>query len=422
MKWNRKIGALLLVPFAASLVMAGCGGAPEPEAPEQELVQITEAPAVPKDLKASAEKQVITLQWSPVEHATGYEVRLYNAETKKYEEIASLKETTYTYTAAEYKDAEFKFGVYAYLQSGWTQKFYSEKAAQVTAKVETEKVKLNRERLSVEIGGTGKLKAVVTPDGSVPVTWGSDNTAVATVDAEGKVSGIAEGTAVITAATAEAKAECTVIVEKEVVVPEGKLIAITFDDGPSAKYTGKLLDALKKYDAKATFFLVGQNVAGNEALVKRMLAEGHEVGNHSWSHADLASISKKDMQAQVDKTDKAVYKAAGAYPTVFRAPYGSLSDALLDHIDVPSIYWSVDTLDWQTKDKKYVQKQILNNAYDGAIILLHDIHETSVDGTIAALEKLQDEGYTLVTVSQLLKRNGGKAEEGVTYYDCEPAE
>lgn len=422
MKWNQKLAALLLVPFAASLVMAGCGGAPVPEAPEQELVQITAAPAMPKELKASAEKQVITLRWEPVEHATGYEVRLYNEETKKYEEIATQKETTYVYTAPEYKDAEFKFGVYAYLQSGWTQKFYSEKAAKVTAKVETEKVTLNRERFSVEIGKTGEIKAKVTPNESVPVTWTSDNTAVATVDAEGRVSGHAEGTAVITASTAETKAECTVIVKEKIAVPEGKLIAITFDDGPSAKYTGKLLDALKKHDAKATFFLVGRNVAGNEDLIKRMLNEGHEVGNHSWSHADLASISKKEMQAEVDKTDKAIYKASGSYPSVFRAPYGSLSDALLDHIDVPSIYWSVDTLDWQTKDKKYVQKQILNNAYDGAIILLHDIHETSVDGAIAAIEKLQDEGYTLVTVSQLLSRNGGGVDAGVTYFDCEPAE
>lgn len=422
MKWKQKLAALLMVPFAASLVMAGCGGAPAPTEPETELVQITAAPAAPKSLKASAEKQVITLQWEPVEHATGYELRLYNEKTKKYEEIASQKETSYVYTAAEYKDAEFKFAVYTYLQSGWTQKFYSEKASKVTAKVETEKVNLNRERLSVEIGKTGTIKATVTPDGSVPVTWSSDNAEVAAVDAEGKVSGLAEGTAVITAETAEAKAECTVVVKEKIAVPEGKLIAITFDDGPSAKYTGKLLDALKKYDAKATFFLVGRNVAGNEALVKRMLKEGHEVGNHSWSHADLASISKKEMQAEVDKTDKAVYKASGAYPSVFRAPYGSLSDALLDHLDVPSIYWSVDTLDWQTKDKNYVKKQILDNAYDGAIILLHDIHETSVDGAIVAIKQLQDEGYTLVTVSQLLSRNGGSADAGVTYFDCEPAE
>lgn len=424
MRWKRKLAALLLVPFAASLVMAGCGGVPgEESTASSELVQISEAPGAPKKVTASVKKQEVTLQWEPVDYATGYTVMLYNTETKKYEEVDSVKGTSYTYTAKENVDAEYQFGVYSYIQSHWTQKIYSDDIAKVTAKVVQEKIKLKQKKMSLEIGKTSDLEAKVTPDSSVEVFWESDDNTVATVDGAGIVTGLAEGTAVITATTAGGtKASCTVTVKEKLQVPDGKLIAITFDDGPSSKNTGKLLDALKKYDAKATFFMVGQNVAGNEDLVQRMLDEGHEIGNHSWSHADLATLSQDKMQAEVDKTAQAINKACGSYPSVFRAPYGSLSDALLGHLDVPSIYWSVDTLDWQTKDVNYVKNQILNNAYDGAIILLHDIHETSVDGFIAAVEKLQDQGYTLVTVSQLLSRNGNQPKAGVTYFDCEAAE
>ena len=208
--------------------------------------------------------------------------------------------------------------------------------------------------------------------------------------------------------------------ENSAPVPE-KLLALTFDDGPSEKYTGKLLDALNEYDAKATFFLVGQNVGSNAELVRRMIDEGHEVGSHSWSHQDMLTLSESEIAAELEQADEAIYEAIGSYPTLFRAPYGNINDLLLEQLDVPSIYWSVDTFDWKTLDAECVTNDILDSAYDGAIILLHDVHETTVNGTIAALKELQAEGYTLVTVSELLSRNGDYLEAGVTYYQCKPA-
>lgn len=207
--------------------------------------------------------------------------------------------------------------------------------------------------------------------------------------------------------------------ENSAPVPE-KLLALTFDDGPSENHTGKLLDALNEYDAKATFFLVGQNVGSNAELVRRMIDEGHEVGSHSWSHQDMTTLSQSEIVAELEQTDEAIYEAINTYPTVFRAPYGNINDLLLEQLDVPSIYWSVDTLDWETLDKDYVRSQILDRAYNGAIILLHDIHETTVNGTIEALQELQSKGYRLVTVSELLSRNGDYLEAGITYYDCTP--
>lgn len=421
MKWNRKIMALLLAIVMVMTLAVGCSVLGESaEQTESVSSAVVQAPSEPQNLKASVKDGAVTLTWDASPGATGYAVAMYDTAQKRYIDLGTSASPTFTYEVdKDNKQTELKFGVYAYTQSG-EHRLYSPSISKVTAEVVAEKLKLNQKELKVQVGKKSTLEAKITPkNNAVGILWESADPEVATVTGDGVVAGIAVGETVITATTTNGtKATCNVSVVEKTKVPDGKLIAITFDDGPSYQYTGKLLDALKEHNAKATFFMVGQNVGGNEALLKRMVAEGHELGNHSWDHADLASISASAMHAEIDNTSQAIYNACGQYPTVFRAPYGSLSDRVLNYLTVPSIYWSVDTRDWETPETNFVKKQILTNAYDGAIILLHDIHKTSVDGFIAALDKLEEEGYTLVTVTELLSRRGTPPQAGVTYYDA----
>lgn len=200
----------------------------------------------------------------------------------------------------------------------------------------------------------------------------------------------------------------------------GKLVALTFDDGPGP-YTQRLLDGLKARDAKATFFMVGQNVARYPETVERMYQEGHQLANHSYDHANFTDCSDSEIRSQLDKTNRLLDMAAGKGSTyMVRAPYGSTNSRVRAAVGAPLTYWSVDPQDWKDRDAAIVKNRIVNNAHDGAIILVHDIHATSVDGALAAIDVLQKEGYEFVTVRELFRRRGVTLENGVQYYSCKP--
>jgi len=196
-----------------------------------------------------------------------------------------------------------------------------------------------------------------------------------------------------------------------------KLVAITFDDGPS-KYTDALLDGLKLRGAKATFFMVGTNVDYYPDTIKRMKEEGHQLATHTMSHANLAKLGTAAIQKEVfgveDKLDTIVGK--GEYH--LRPPYGSYNATVKNAVNTPLIYWSVDTEDWRYRDAQNVARVITTHTHDGDIILLHDLYKTSVDGALMAIDTLQSQGYVFVTVEQLLKRRGITPENGKVYFDA----
>ncbi len=199
-----------------------------------------------------------------------------------------------------------------------------------------------------------------------------------------------------------------------------KLVAITFDDGPGP-YTARLLDGLKARGAKATFFMVGGRVNGNADVVRRVYAEGHQVANHSWSHPELTGESDSSVINEVSWTSNALDKYCGKGTSYyFRAPYGSTNSRVRSLVGMPLIYWSVDTLDWQSLNANSVKNMIINYVHDGAIILLHDIHSTSVDGALAAIDVLKEQGYEFVTVRELYRRRGITPAAGYSYTSCEP--
>lgn len=188
--------------------------------------------------------------------------------------------------------------------------------------------------------------------------------------------------------------------------PNAKMVALTFDDGPS-KYTEAILNQLEKYGAKATFFVVGNRVSQYSDILKRESELGMEIGNHSWDHANLTKLSESGIKAQKTQTDNAVSAVTGKNTTLFRPPYGSKSTAVASAYNMPLILWSVDTLDWKTRNAKSTVDAVMNNVKDGDIVLMHDIYESSAKAAVELIPKLIEKGYQLVTVSELGNARGG---------------
>lgn len=182
-------------------------------------------------------------------------------------------------------------------------------------------------------------------------------------------------------------------------------VAITFDDGPGA-HTGKLLDILKEAEVPATFFVLGPNVEMYPDLMQRMIQEGHQVGNHTWSHRQLTQLSDDEIRAEHSKTADAVEAAAGSRPHTMRPPYGAQDEtvrkALSGEGGDPLILWDVDTLDWRTRDAASTIRSVKEDSQPGSIVLMHDIHASTVEAVPGVVEALEAKGYTLVTVDQLL--------------------
>ncbi len=204
-------------------------------------------------------------------------------------------------------------------------------------------------------------------------------------------------------------------------IPKGdKYIALTFDDGPTGNEGGRterLLDGLKERNAHATFFLCGYRVKDFNSMMKRYLAEGHEVGNHTMDHRLAHEVSDGDYE-QVSSNNDLIQSYTGQKPTVFRPCGGEYNDSVqtsMQKLGMPIILWDVDTLDWKYRDAASVKQHILDGAQDGAIVLEHDLYETTVEGVLAAIDELQQQGYAFVTVSELAKIKGVTLEGGKVY-------
>lgn len=200
----------------------------------------------------------------------------------------------------------------------------------------------------------------------------------------------------------------------------GKLIAITFDDGPGG-YTERLLDGLDELGVNVTFFTLGNRLNRRKDTVKRAYNAGHQIANHSYDHSEMQALSNDQIKYQVRTTCDILDGICGegtAYH--FRAPYGSTNERVRSLIGLPLVYWSVDTLDWQDRNANIVKNRIVDNAYDGAIVLLHDIHATTVDGALAGIKILLEQGYELVTVTELFRRRGVTMYNGYSYSQCKP--
>jgi len=183
-------------------------------------------------------------------------------------------------------------------------------------------------------------------------------------------------------------------------------VALTFDDGPHPVHTPKLLDILSSHNVKATFYVTGQNASRYPALIRRMVNEGHEIGNHTWSHPNLTKLSDADVRSQLDRSNAAIVSATGVKPRTFRPPYGALTTRQRSWINssygYPIVFWTVDPKDWKDRNASLVSSRTIAGAKNGAILLLHDIHATSVAAVPQSINSILSKGYKFVTVSQIL--------------------
>lgn len=188
-------------------------------------------------------------------------------------------------------------------------------------------------------------------------------------------------------------------------------VALTFDDGP-APITETLLGQLREHDATATFFLVGPNVQRHPEIARQIDDDGHQLGNHSWTHPQFTTLDDKKIEEEVKKTNDAIVAATGEHPSVFRPPYGDLDARVLTKLGMPAILWDIDTLDWEGPPHETLVERGANEAQAGSIILMHDIHDSTVDAVPEILTGLHDRGFVLVTIDQIF---GGAPAAGNSY-------
>lgn len=205
--------------------------------------------------------------------------------------------------------------------------------------------------------------------------------------------------------------------------PEGtdcgaKLIALTFDDGPTGD-TVAFVDALNELDVKCTFFMLGYLIESYPEAVKHMAESGHQIASHSYDHPNLKTSSQSKVDSQLFTTEELLSNIDGKDNHYIRCPYGESGDYVKSVAPGPLIYWSVDTEDWRSRDADAVYNAIISNAYDGAILLCHDIYDSTRQGALRAIPELKAAGYELVTVEELLKRRNVDIQHGVTYFDAQ---
>ena len=179
-------------------------------------------------------------------------------------------------------------------------------------------------------------------------------------------------------------------------------VALTFDDGPHQTCTPALLDGLKQRGVKATFFLMGENIAGKEALVQRMQEEGHLIGNHSYRHIQMTKEGAEQACAEIEQTEEIIRSITGSRPEYLRPPYGAWNEQLECRVNLTPVLWNVDSLDWKLQNTERIVRQVEKDVKSGDIILMHDIFKTSVEAALRIVDDLQKQGYEFVTVEELM--------------------
>lgn len=198
--------------------------------------------------------------------------------------------------------------------------------------------------------------------------------------------------------------------------PSKPMIALTYDDGPQTAVGNRIMDVMLKYDQRCTFFLVGDRIPSRAEEVKRMADNGFEIGNHSYSHVYFNKCDAAAIRSEVAKCNENIKKYAGTAPAVMRLPGGNKNDTVLANINMPVILWNIDTLDWSTRNAQKTIDAVIGKVKDGDIVLMHELYTSTADATEYIVPKLLEQGFQLVTVSELARYKGIALENNKIYY------
>ncbi|MDR1547056.1 MAG: polysaccharide deacetylase family protein [Hungatella sp.] len=198
--------------------------------------------------------------------------------------------------------------------------------------------------------------------------------------------------------------------------PSRPMVALTFDDGPFAPVGNQIMDCLAQYGGKATFFVVGSRVSSYGTELQRMVAEGHEIGNHTYEHKNLTKLSGAQIQSQINLCNDAVQAATGVRPALVRTPGGAKNGTVLANVNAPVIMWSIDTRDWKTRNASKTVNAVMSQVRDGDIVLMHELYSQSGAAALEIIPRLTEAGYQLVTVSEMAAFRGGAAPGGVYFH------
>jgi len=197
--------------------------------------------------------------------------------------------------------------------------------------------------------------------------------------------------------------------------PSKPMIALTFDDGPMPSVGNRIMDCLAQYNGRATFFLVGDRVPIYADEVRRMAAEGHEAANHTMNHKYLQKLSAAEIQSQVSRCSDVIESVCGVRPAVMRLPGGSHNAVVLANTNMPMIQWDIDTLDWKTRNAQSTVNAVLGKVKDGDIVLMHELYSQTGDAALQIIPALSEQGYQLVTVSEMAAAKGVNLQAGKLY-------
>lgn len=376
----------------------------------------------PADITASTtSKNTIELSWKKISYATYYVVYRSDSSDGEYSRIDTASETTYTDTSVS-AGKTYYYKIRACKKGLSDAKSYASKAVPaytktakptVSSKYASKKVTLSWKKVSgatsyyiyrlnsdekyVKIGETTKLK-YADSDVSAKKRYFYKVRGVYTSNNK-TIKGICNNPHSIYTASID---------------PDKKMVALTFDDGPGP-YTQAIVNCLRKNNARATFFVLGERIDTYSDELESAFKNGNEIANHSYSHPTLTKLSKSKIKSEISKTDKKIKNITGVSTSLLRTPGGSVNSTVKSAAGKPIILWSIDTLDWKTRNKTKTINSVMNNVKDGDIILLHDIHKPTKEAALEIIPKLKKKGYQLVTVSELAQYRGYKLKNGTVY-------
>lgn len=400
------------------------------------IVSYITIPAVNNVRVKEASDQYITLHWTPIKRADGYEIYKKAENDKEFKLAGTVKNSEISEASIINLTPHKKYELYIVAFRGGDNKYYSKKH-----KIISTKTLPLRPKIIVESTIKGLLEIkwneVKDADGYELIYSGPDGKQGELIEDktiteriyEGKKVGdtysaiirsftIENGKKIYSPYSDEISTKITNIsIQSNQIDPNRPMIALTFDDGPSYSTSSKrILDVLEKYNVKATFFMVGENAKNNPEDLKRKVKLGMEIGNHTYNHKHYGNDVKP---RDISKSSKAIEKACGVRPTAFRSPGGNTTATIREECKaegMPLYYWTLDTEDWKSRDAKKVYKVVTANVKDGDIILMHEIYDSTADAIEKLVPKLLSMGYQIVTCSELVEAKSGKEPVAGTQY------